>query len=282
MAKIAEYKKRNVEDLAKLIRDYSVIGLVNMSDLPAPQLQAMRAELRGKIQIFMSKKRLMKIAIGAVKNEKKGIENFEKYFEGMPALIISNESPFKLSRILQKSKTSAPAKAGQIAPNDILVKKGPTPFAPGPIISELSMAGLKVGVENGKVAVKEDCIIVNKGEKIKPKVAEVLTRLDIKPMQVGLGLIAAYEKGIIYERAVLEIDEKQFKDKLGIAARNAFNLAFDITYITKGNVNLLLAKAFNDAKALGISQAILEKGIINYLLSKAEAERLSLNSIAKF
>jgi len=278
MPKVQEYKKKLVQDMTKLIRQYNIIGMVNMEDMPAPQLQAMRSELRGKVDIFMTKKRLMKIAIEKSKNEKKNIEELEKYFEGMPALIFTNENPFKLSKILQKSKTKAPAKAGQTAPNDIVINKGPTPFAPGPVISELSAVGLKVGVESGKVAVKEDTVIAKKGEKINPKVAEILTRLDIKPMEVGLGLVAAYEDGIIYQKDILAVDEKEYNDNINLAATQAFNLAFNITYVTKDNLPLLIGKAFNDTKALGISQNILDKGIIESLLSKAENEMLSLKN----
>ena len=280
MAKAAEYKKKLVEDMVKLMRQHSMVGVVDMNNLPAPQLQSMRAELRGKISLFMTKKRLMKIALEKIKNEKKNIDGLEKCLEGMPALIFANENPFKLNRILQKSKTSAPAKAGQIAPNDIIVSKGPTPFAPGPIISELSGAGLKVGVEGGKVAVKEDTVIARKGEKINPKVAGILTRLDIKPMQVGLGMVAAYENEIIYQRDILEIDEKAFNEKVSLAAAQAYNFAFNIAYATKDNINLLLSAAFNDAKALGVSQKILDEGIIEQLLGKAEMEMLSLKKNA--
>ncbi|MEK6868719.1 MAG: hypothetical protein AABX74_00690, partial [Nanoarchaeota archaeon] len=202
------------------------------------------------------------------------------YFEGMPAFIFSNENPFRLSRLLQKSKTKAPAKAGQIAPSDIVISKGPTPFAPGPIISELSGIGLKVGVEGGKIAIKADTVIARKGEKIKPKVAEILARLDIRPMDVGLGMVAAYEDGIIYTRDVLEVDEKAFNDRLNMAAVQAFNLAFNIAYPTKGNISLLIAKAFNDAKALGLSQNIFDEGIIQGLLGKAERAMLSLKNTA--
>jgi len=281
MANVQEYKKKIVNDMTKLMRQYNIVGMVNMEDMPAPQLQSMRSELRGKVDLFMTKKRFMKIAIEKMKNEKKGIEELEKYFEGMPALIFTNESPFKLSKILKKSKSKAPAKAGQIAPNDIVVNKGPTPFAPGPIISELSSAGLKVGVESGKVAVKEDTVVVKKGEKIEPKVAEILTRLDIKPMEIGLGLVAAYEDGIIYQKDILDVDEKQYNDHINLAASQAFNLAFNITYVTKGNITLLIGKAFNDTKALGISQEIFDKGIIEDLLGKAEMSMLSLKDTAK-
>lgn len=280
MAKVAEYKKNIVDDILKLARKYPIIGLINMSDMPAQQLQSMRKEMRGKVELFMTKKRLIKIAIDKIATEKKGIKELENHFEGMPALLFSNESPFKLSKFLQKSKASAPAKAGQIAPKDISIPKGPTPFAPGPIISELSSIGLKVGVESGKVAVKEDAVVVKKGEKIKQKVAEVLTRLDIKPMEVGLGIIAAYEDGVIYLRDVLDVDEKAFSQKLNLAAVQAFNLAFNIEYPTKENISLLIAKAFNDAKAIGISQKIFDEGIIEILLSQAEREMLALKGSA--
>ena len=278
MAHVSEFKKQVVEDITKLSKIYPIIGVVNMENLPAPQLQSMRSELRGKVEMFMTKKRLMKIALEKIKNDKKGVEELEKYFEGMPALIFTKDSPFKLSRILKKSKTSAPAKAGQIAPNDIVVSKGPTPFAPGPVISELSSAGLKVGVEGGKVAVKEDTVVAKKGEKITAKVAEILTRLDIKPMEVGLGLVAAYENGLIYQKSILDIDEKQYSDNVNLASVQAFNLAFNITYITNDNVNLLIGKAFNDSKALGMSEKILDADIIEDLLSSAESSMLSLKN----
>lgn len=279
-AKIPEYKKNIVDEMSDLMRKSSITALVNMSDMPAPQLQAIRREMKGKISIYMTKKRLMKIALDKLKGEKKNIEALANYFEGMPAFIFSNENPFKLSRLLQKSRTKAPAKAGQAAPSDIVISKGPTPFAPGPIISELSGIGLKVGVEGGKIAIKENAVIARKGDKIKPKVAEILTRLDIRPMDVGLGMVAAYEDGIIYTRDVLEIDEKAFNNKLNNAAAQAFNLAFNIAYTTKDNISLLIAKAFNDAKALGLSQKIFDEGIIEELLGKAEREMLSLKNAA--
>jgi large subunit ribosomal protein L10 len=280
MPKVAEYKKKLVEDMSKLMRQYNIVGIVNMESLPAPQLQLMKRDMRGKLELFMTKKRLMKIALEKTKNEKKKIEDLEQYFEGMPAFIFTNENPFKLSKLLRKSKASAPAKAGQTAPNDIIIAKGPTPFAPGPVISELSEIGLKVGVEDGKVAVKEDSVVAKKGEKIKPKVAEILTRLDIKPMEVGLGLIAAYEDGIIYQKDILDVDEKEYNDNINLAAVQAFNLAFNIVYVTKDNAGFLIAKAFNDAKALGVSQNIIDEGIIEALLGKAEMSMMSLKNNA--
>jgi len=280
MAHVSDFKKKVVSDIVKLSKEYPIIGIVNMENLPAPQLQAMRADLREKVTLYMTKKTLMKVAIEKIKADKKGIEELEKHLGGMPALIFTRGSPFRLSSILRKNKTPAPAKSGQTAPSDIIIPKGPTAFPPGPVISELSSVGLQVGVEGGKVAIKKDSVIAKKGEKISQKVAEVLTRLGIKPMEVGLDLMAAYDDGVIYLKDVLDVDEQQFRNNVSLAAVQAFNLAFNITYVTKDNAKLLIGKAFTDAKALGLSQNIIDEGIIKDLLAKAERSMLSLKSAA--
>ncbi len=277
---VAEYKKEIVKELVSLINDYPIIGVVNMENLPAPQLQSMRAQLRGKFFLTMTKRRLIKLAFEKTKDKKKGIVELEAYLGGMPALIFTKENPFRLSKTLQKNKSPAPAKAGQTAPRDIMVNKGATSFAPGPIIGELALAGIKSGVEGGKVAIKEDTVVVKAGEKIKLKVAEILTRLGVQPMEVGLDLVAVFENGLIYKRDVLSIDETEYKNRLANASRWAFNLANYASYPTKETIRLLIGKAYNDSKALGLSQNIFDKEIVDLLLGKAERQMLSLMTTA--
>ena len=279
-AHVAEYKKEIVKNLVDLIIEYPIIAIVNMENLPAPQLQNMRATLRSKCVLTMTKRRLIKLAFDQAKHKKKGLEKLESSLGGMPALIFTKENPFKLSNTLQKSKSPAPAKAGQTAPRDIMVNKGATSFAPGPIIGELAMAGIKSGVEGGKVAIKEDTVVVKAGEKIKPKVAEILTRLGVQPMEVGLDLVAVYENGTIYGRDILSIDEKEYLARLGSAARWAFNLAVFSHYPTKMTIATLIGKASNEAKAVGIEANILEKGIIEALVGKANLQAVSVKSTA--
>lgn len=279
-AHVAEYKKEIVNSLVSLIAQHPIIGVVNMENLPAPQLQSMRAQLRSKCLLTMMKRRLIKLAFAQTKSSKKGIEKLEAYLGGMPALIFTKENPFRLNRTLQKSKSPAPAKPGQTAPRDIVVSKGATSFAPGPIIGELAIAGIKAGVEGGKVAIKEDTVVVRSGEKINPKIAEILIRLGVQPMEVGLELVAVYENGVIYGREVLSIDESEYKKRLANAARWAFNLANYASYPTKETIRLLLGRAHNDAKAIGIAQNIFDAEIIDVLLGKAEQQMLSLTATA--
>ena len=278
MAHVAAYKKETVKKITKLIADNPIVGIVDMENLPAQQLQKMREKLRGKVTIFMTKKRLMKIAFEQAGKEYPDIQKLQDHFKGMPALIFTSDNPFALFRTIKQNKSPAPAKAGQEAPKDIEVKAGPTPFAPGPIIGELGQFGIKTGVEGGKIAIKSDAVVCRQGEKISSKLAGILTRLGINPMEVGLDLIAIYEEGTIFTKDVLDVDEDQMRENFMLAASEAFNLSVEISFITRDNIQTLLSKAARDSHALSMEAAIPTKDTIQMLITRAELYASSLHA----
>jgi large subunit ribosomal protein L10 len=276
--RVAKWKTDAVKTFDQLVTDYPIIGIVNMQNLPAKQLQNMRTQLRGTVELRMTKKRFIKILLNKRKEDKPGIEKLADHIIGMPAMLFTKENPFKLYKKLQENKSTAPAKAGQTATKDIIVPAGPTPFAPGPIIGELGQLKIKAGIEEGKVAIKEPALVAKAGEEIKPKVASILTRLGIEPMEIGLDLVAVYEKGSIFTRSVLSVDEKEYIQNLKTMAAESMALAMHIGYITKDTITPLLQKAQREAKAIGLSQGITEPELMPELLAKAEQEMLGLKS----
>jgi len=275
MAHVAQYKKNTVNDLVRLFKSYPIIGCLDMENIPAPQLQQMRAQLRKQVVMTMTKRRLIKIAVDRCKDVK-GLEKIKDYLLGMPALLFTKEDPFKLNKTLQKSKSIAPAKAGQTAPKDIVINAGPTPFSPGPVIGELSKLGLKTGVEGNKIVIKENKVIVRKGETIKPDIASVLLRLDIKPMEVGLNLLAVLENGEIIPKEILTVSEEDYLINLQKAHIWAFNLSIEAGIITKDNIEFLLGKAFNQAKTIAFEGNIISDVVVKDMLSRAEKQALNI------
>ncbi|RLE46059.1 50S ribosomal protein L10 [Candidatus Woesearchaeota archaeon] len=268
--KAAESKKQVVAKIIKLAKENPIIGIINMENLPAGNLQKIKAKLRGQIELVMTRKTLIKLALKELK-----LKNGDKLIEslkGMPALLFTKENPFKIYKIIKQNKSPAPAKPGQIAPYDITIPAGPTPFGPGPIISEFAQLGIKAGVEGGKVAIKEDTVVVKEGEPIKEKLAGMLQKLGIEPMEIGLNLTLVYEKGTIYPKKVLDIDEKQFMQDIITAASKARNLALEIGLATKDTIEELLIKANRQAKQLAKEGNILTKENIGEILGKAQAQ----------
>ncbi|MCK4457580.1 MAG: 50S ribosomal protein L10, partial [Thermoplasmata archaeon] len=152
------------------------------------------------------------------------------------------------------------------------------PFKPGPIMSELQRAGLPASIERGKVVIKKDTVLVKEGEKIPKQVAQVLTRLEIYPIIVGLNLTGVYENGLIFSPEDLRIDDVEFMSRLSDAIVATMNLAMFIHYVTDRTVEPLIVQAEQRALNVAMASGILTKKTAELLLQKAHGQMLSLSS----
>lgn len=277
-AHVSAAKKEVVSDFAKLIKEYPLVAAVNMENLPAKQLQNMREQLRSKVVLRMTKRRLIVKALEAAEKDKPGISQLVPHLKGMPALLFTNDNPFSLFKTLKKNQSKAPIKAGQVAPADIVVPAGPTGFAPGPIIGELGQFGIKSGIDAGKVAIKADATVAKEGDVVSAALAGILTRLGVMPMKVGLDLTAAYEKGEIIGKSVLDIDEDAFKRDLISAASSALNLSYNSGYPTKETITLMLTKAAQNGMGLALDVNFLTKDTTSMVLAKANSHAMGIAS----
>lgn len=244
---VKESKLKAVEELRSIIEKYPVFGIIDMFKLPSRQLQEIKKKIRGKGMITMTKKTILKFAIAG--SSKPNIKELEPLIPQQPAIILADSDPFKFYSMVDKLKSSTFAKAGDVAASEIKVTAGPTSLLPGPAISELSKAGIPAGVEEGKIAVKKDAVVAKKGDVISGPLASALRKLNITTMEVGLKIVAIYDKGMIYKSEVLSM-VNIYPEKINEAYNNAMNLSVSIGYPTKENIGSLLSKAFRSANAL--------------------------------
>lgn len=275
--KAIKEKKKQVEQIKKFVLEYPMFGIINMENLPTFQLQKMKYKMQN-VQLMVVKKRLIKRAFEELKDQKKDLNIVIEKLRGMPALIFSKEDPFKLFKTLKASKSFAPMKAGQVAPNNIVVHAGPTEFAPGPIIGELGRVGLKTGVENGKIVIKEDKVIAKEGDVVDDAKADILAKMKIEPMEIGLNLILTYQDGEILTKDVLDVDEEVYISNIKLAALNAHLLSVGVAYPTSENIGILLSKATVQADHIADKFGILTKDNVGKSLAKAEGEMMILKS----
>ncbi len=277
---VSEAKKQFVKKIVDKIEASPIVGVVNLENLPTPQLQNMRSVLKKKgVEISMRRKKLINLALN--QSTKKDIKPLAEKLKGMPALVYASDNPFTLSAIIQKNKSEAPAKAGQTAPRDIVVKAGGTNFAPGPIISELASVGIKTKVEGGKLAIIDDAVVAKEGDVISQKLAETLKRLDIKPMEVGLDLVAVWEDGLVFDAKQLVVDEDEVRQNFTSAAQWAFNLAIEVAYPTDETIENLLQKVASESKALALEASFLTDDNKEEILARVEREALAVKEMAK-
>ncbi|MDD1678553.1 MAG: 50S ribosomal protein L10, partial [Methanomicrobiales archaeon] len=180
---LPQWKRDEVEEIKRQAQSVSLVGLVDMHGIPAAQLQKIRRDLHRSAELKMTRNTLIEHAFQELGGP---LADVSTHVTGQSALIFTNTNPFKLYKMLEGTKTKMAAKPGEIAPEDIVIPKGPTSFKPGPIVGELQQAGIPAAIEAGKVKIRDTKVVVKKGEAISKKLADVLTKLEIKPMDVGL------------------------------------------------------------------------------------------------
>ncbi len=275
---VSKANQENVEELAKLIEENSVVGIVGIRGIPGTEINNIRKSLRGSAKLIVNKNTLISIALKDASAKKRNLDELSKFINDQSAIILSNSNPFKLAKIVEKSKTKSAPKGGEMAPEDIVVPAGETEFKPGPIVSDLQKVGIPASIEKGKVVIKKDTVIVKKGEKIRKDVAQMLAKLDIKPIPVGLDIRAFYEDGIVYNKEILEVDESKIIEDVKSSVKNAFNLSLYVKYYTKLTVPIFVSQAYLDALSLGININYFSKETIQILLAKANVQATNLNN----
>ncbi|MDH7563598.1 MAG: 50S ribosomal protein L10 [Candidatus Bathyarchaeota archaeon] len=277
---ILQEKNSKVEEMAKLVNQHKVIGIASLQKVRAAQLQAFKKNLTGKVYMRVVKNTLMKKALENCK-EKPSLEKLEEHLEGSNIFLLTNLNPFELALILEKGKVKTTAKAGDIAAFDVIVPAGNTGQPPGPIISQLNAVGLPTRIESGSVWVSKDTLVAKKGGVIDERLASVLSKLGIKPVESVLSMRLVYDDGLLISQDQLRVDVDGTRKSVEEAHAEAFALSLSIAYPTPENMSTLIQIAFQEAFALSLNASIPTKDTIEGLLRKAHAEASCLSRFSE-
>jgi len=272
------WKEQEVQEIIDLSKKYPVVAVANLSLFPADLFSRIRKKLHGKAVVKVSKTRVIRKAFEGTALKDSDLLN---HIKGMCGIVFTEMNPFELASFLRKNKGSAYAKEGSIAPNDILIPAGDTGIPPGPALSELKNAGLKVKVQGPTIQITEDKVVAKKGDSISLAVANTLAKLDIKPIKIGLNLEAVLENGAIFLPEVLDIDSEKMQGQFESAVLNSLKLAVEVSYFSKQSMPLILRKAVMNSKALALEANILTKQTSGMILAKANAQANALKSLIK-
>jgi len=244
-ANVSEKKKKAVADLISIIGKNRTIMVAYIGGIPARQFQKIKKAIRGKATIRVLKKSLVNHALEKLPELAELKQKVDKDF----ALLLSQEDPFVLASELSQLKSFIKVKAGQILEKDIVIPVGTTDLMAGPAITEFSNAKIKVGIDQGKIAVKE-AHTVKKGEKVSLEIAGILEKLEIKPIPVGIKPLIAYDSKDKKIYTNIRVDKDEAISMIALASSQAMNLAISSEFVCKETISRLLSKANMQAQSL--------------------------------
>jgi len=274
---VLEGKLQEVENIAELIKKYKVVGIASLQKVRAAQMQEFKKNLADKVYMRVMKNTLMKRAIENCK-EKPDLRKLEEHLQGSNVYIFTDEDPFRLALILERGKVKTTAKSGDLAAFDVVVPAGNTGQPPGPIISQLNAVGLPTRIESGSVWITKDTLVVKKGEAINERLASMLSKLGIKPVESGLAMTYVFEEGLIITQEQLRLDLDEVRHDIERAYADSLAISVSAAYPMKENIEILLQVAHREAYMLSLNAEIPTKETIVDLIRKAHAEMLGLSS----
>ena len=262
--------------LQELPKKYNVTALVRLEKVRASQLLPLRKKLLGEVEIVSIKDKVAKKSLE--KLDIPGIEKMKEKLTGQCLFMFTNMSPFKLNVLLGKNKVLLTARGGDIASIDVVVPPKNTGIAPGPMLTEFKENKIPTKIDQGTIWILKETTPVKKGEPISAKLAALLGKLDIKPIEAKIILNSALSEGILFAEEELVVDVEKFKEKIIQAVQEAKSLSIEIAYITPDNAQQLISKAAQSARSLSIESGFLTDDTNQEILQKAHTQAQTIAS----
>merc|ERR1719463_61608 len=153
---------------------------------------------------------------------KKGIrgllDEFPDYEKVLPALVenvgfvFTNGDLKDMRDEISTHKKAAPARAGAIAPVDVIVPAQNTGLGPEKT-SFFQALSIQTKIARGTIEIVNPVHLLKPGDKVGLSEATLLNMLKISPFSYGLQVVQCYEEGSLFAPEILDITEEDIRKK---------------------------------------------------------------------
>jgi large subunit ribosomal protein L10 len=273
-------KRLMYQEMMKFPKEYRALAISNLNKVRASQLMQLRKKFRGDIKLRVVKNKVVLRAFEKIGDVPR-LPEFSNRLEGQCLLLFTNTNPFRLNLLFDKNKIFLPAKGGDIAPTEIIVYAGNTGITPGPVLSEFKEANVPTKIDQGSIWVVKDTRVARPGDQISQKLASLLSKLGVKPIEAGISVSCALADGLLFTEQDLRIDLDAFVKEVAKGAFDGLNLAIVCGYLTPETVGPLVLQAGHEALNLSVSVGYITDETVKSILSSAHAQSLSVSNILK-
>lgn len=244
-ARKADFFKR----LQTYLEEYAKAFIVLADNVGSSQMQRIRKALRGKAVVLMGKNTMMRKAIRMILEANPKLEKLLSHIYGNIGFIFTNGDLVEVRKIINDNRVGAPAKAGAIAPVDVIVPAGPTGLEPSQT-SFLQALNIASKIAKGQIEIISDVPLLKKGDKVGPSEATLLAKLNIRPFSYGLETRVIYDNGSVYDAGVLDVTFEDIMRKFHAAVANVAAVSLEIGYPTYVSVPHSLLGGFKNVLAI--------------------------------
>merc|ERR1712015_223304 len=208
-------------------------------------MQQIRISLRGQAVVLMGKNTMMRKAIrGHIKNN--------------VGFVFTKEDLTHVRDLLLSNKVRAPAKAGALAPLDVVVPAQNTGMGPEKT-SFFQALSIPTKITRGTIEIISDVHLIKTGDKVGMSEATLLNMLKISPFTYGLVVQKVYDNGSIFDPEILDISDDDLRARFMDGVANVAALSLGIGYPTVASAPHSLVNGMKNLLAVAAATEITFK-----------------------
>lgn len=205
--------------------------------------------MRGKAVILMGKNTMMRKAIRGHMTNNPDLEKLLPHIRGNVGLVFTKEDLAEIRDMLLENKVEAPAKAGAIAQNIVIVPAQNTGLGPEKT-SFFQALAIPTKIARGTIEIISNVQLLKTGDKVGASDAALLNMLKIYPFSYGLELEQVYDSGTCFSPEILDITDDDIRMKFLNGVRNVASVCLNIGYPTVASVPHSIINGFKNVLAV--------------------------------
>jgi len=254
----ATWKSNYFLKLLQLLDEFPKLFIVGVDNVGSKQMQEIRIAMRGKAEILMGKNTMIRKAIRGHLQKNPHLEKILPFVVGNVGFVFTKEDLSDIREALLQNRKEAPAKAGAIAPIDVILQAQNTGL--GPVKTSFFQAlSIPTKISKGTIEILNDMHKKKKKKKVGASESALLGMLKIYPFTYGLVVQQVYDSGTMFTPEVLDITSSDLRDRFLMGVRNIASLSLEINYPTLASVPHSIVNGLKNLMALAAESDVTFK-----------------------
>lgn len=212
-------------------------------------MQQIRISLRGLAVVLMGKNTMMRKAIRGHVENNAALDKILPHIKGNVGFVFTKGDLNEVREKLIDNKVRAPARAGAIAPCEVVIPAQNTGLGPEKT-NFFQALSIPTKISKGTIEIINDVPILRVGDKVGASEATLLNMLNISPFSYGLIIEQVYDSGSIFSPNILDIKPEDLRAKFQQGVANLAAVSLAIGYPTIASAPHSIANGFKNLLAL--------------------------------
>jgi len=251
----AAWKANYFVKVVQLLDEYPKCFIVGCDNVGSRQMQTIRTSLRGLAVVLCGKNTMIRKAIRGHLENNGQLEKLLPHIKGNVGFVFTKGDLAEVREKLTESKVRAPARAGAIAPLDVIIPAQNTGLGPEKT-SFFQALSIPTKISKGTIEIINDVPILKPGDKVGASEATLLNMLNISPFSYGLLIQQVYDSGSIFSPDILDIKPEDLRAKFLAGVANLAAVSLEIGYPTIASVPHSIANGFKNLLALAATSDV--------------------------